>query len=302
MSLNNLPTSLAQTVTEDGFEENDSFLQAKEIIPNTYANLCLDDEDWYNFTAQQAEKIFIQAEFDNASTNLNMELFNASYEFIMGSYTIFDNETIEFINKQSGLLYLRVYSVSGYVLEGYNLTLQISPFGTYDDKFEPNNDIMSAVELTLGFYPDLIHRDFDWYKIWVDYEYELEIIMPANLSILMNISVYDESYTYFDMSSFNLTLERHEYIWQNWDVGQWVYISINIHPSFNFYTLNISATYIDDEFEENDSPEGASAISPGNNSGLVQNDDDWYKIWLAHEDEIVIDLYYDNSSTWMDMT
>lgn len=161
-----LDITIAQTVGDDGFEENDSFSSAALVDPGDYASLLCANDDWYYLSGYAGGVISVNISFTNSIADLDLKLFTAGGLLINSSLSASNNyEDVSFVVNVTGSYYFLVYRYSGAMSSRYNLT--VSSVGG-DDIYEENDFSDAAKEILAGSYSSLMCTDNDWYKIWVD--------------------------------------------------------------------------------------------------------------------------------------
>lgn len=110
---------------DDGFEENDSRASAAALTDGSHADLmiCDGDEDWYAVTANPGT-LQVSIYFTNATSDLDLELYDGSGNKLDDSTGVGDSETIEHDVTVGGGYYIHVFAYSG-AKNGYNLTVTI---------------------------------------------------------------------------------------------------------------------------------------------------------------------------------
>ena len=99
--------------TDDGGEDNDICADAIALGDNTFTNLVVKrlDEDWYRFSVDYDENLFLHADFTNSYGNIDMELYDAcGGNLLASSTTLADGETISYQHQDFPAdVWLRVY-------------------------------------------------------------------------------------------------------------------------------------------------------------------------------------------------
>jgi len=100
---------------DDWMEENDEFSSAWWIDPNKYHDLKIVDydEDWFRFYLNYDDFVEVHIYFNDFDGNLELELYDPSNNFEVGSYSSVGDEFISFTADESGDWRIRVYRVSG---------------------------------------------------------------------------------------------------------------------------------------------------------------------------------------------
>ncbi len=287
-------TNIVKAIDEDGYEENDDFLTAYEIGPGFYPNLCHGDEDWFNISIGADEIIKIYLEFNGSIDNIDLQLYNSAHQLLTSSNGIGNNESVLWTSMTPQTLYIRVYGDhSG---EAYNMTVSI------DDWAEPNNIRAESVYLGLGYHENFIQNDDDWYNYgWVYSMETLEVDLYYDTAFVLNISLIDE----YDLPhGYTLTYESWGTRLEWLSAGDHSDVYIHVYGSDIGLEYNLSL-YIfggsDDWAEENDYLTEARHLDLLWNGGMVQNDDDWYEVWLYPYDKLELNLFYNTWETWMNL-
>ncbi len=286
-------TVSAFTVSEDIYEENDDFWSANQTGPGFYPNLCQGDDDWFNISIGVDEIIKVSLEFDGYQNDIDLQLLDNSQMILDSSYGVDNYESVAWISYVPQSVYIRIYGADN--SEAYNMTIEIIPKGAYDDEYEPNDEFTSASEIYPDFYHNLVNNDMDIYKIYLDQEVSIDIY---NTSYLW-VQLFDDMYMLladFTNEGSYLTLD-----WETHHSGDY-YIVVNGSALGDFYDMDIWLTGpMDDWAEPNDFLGESCELGFGYHDGLVQSDDDWYKVWLYPNDPLEINLFYDTVYTWMNL-
>ncbi|MHA1474078.1 MAG: hypothetical protein ACTSQ5_02705, partial [Promethearchaeota archaeon] len=290
LGINNIS---AITVSEDGFEENDDFWSASPITYAYYSNLCQGDDDWFNVSIGMDEVIKVSLYFDGNLDNIELELYDNSQGILDSSYGVDNYESVAWISNVPQYVYIRTFGYDNY--ESYDMNVEIFPKGTYDDEYEENDVPTSASEIYPNFYHNLVNNDSDYYKINFDNDFSIDIYNSSDLWA----QLYDYNYNY--LADFNV---ESSYLILDWIPayhGDYI-IVVNGPDLGDFYDMDIWITGIyDDWAEPNDFLGESYDVGFGYHDGLVQNDDDWYKVWLEPHDDLKINIFYETTSTEMNL-
>ncbi len=172
--------------SDDKYEDNDVFSQAKVISKGWYS-LMSEDDDWFKIWLEEGEEFGVQIQFTHAFGDIDLEIFNSTGFSIAWSMTSNDYERIDWITGYTGDYYIRVinYAVpNNYDLDIYNT----------GDKYEMNNDFWSAPEIYKGHYRHLNKRTDDWYKFYCDWGESLTVDIYFNQTYGdLDLEIYEES-------------------------------------------------------------------------------------------------------------
>ena len=298
---------------DDRFEDNDEFDTAATLNLDSQSQwndliVNVGDADWYRFNLPREGKAGdeISIDFLHADGDVDMALYDADGNWVDGSGSVDDGETIFLDGLAAGDYYLDVY---GYAGASNDYSLSISSAG---DALEENDTFEDARRLIVtenrSSWSDLSIEsgDDDWYSftlpnapsvgdtITVDFDHELgdldialydsqnriitgsagvgnsETIALDNLDLNTESTYYLQVYGYAEASNPNYEL------------------TVDIIPS----TTTESTS---DRFEDNDTYGDASllnseipdtGIKTWDNLSIESDDADWYHFTLAQEGEV----------------
>ncbi len=306
---------------DDWMEENDEFWSAWWIDPNHYPDLKIVDydEDWFRFSLNYDDFVEVNIYFNDFDGNLELELYDPSNNFEVGSYSSFDDEFISFTADESGDWRIRVYRVSGdsNIQVNYHLELKVNGMMGGDDPYEFNNYYHEAYDLHDDEYTWLsdihgpaVQGDEDWYMIHVTYGFQ---------HLIVNLM--------FDQFQGNINVDIHKRIdehdiaprYSNHSMQGDHHIDINVSGiEQGIYFIQVTGDYSgleydlwwddlrtdtrdDDNYEENDDPLSAYDLSSHQYEDLwridgtaLQRDNDWYKIFVTSGFEhLFVEVKYD---------
>ena len=151
---------------DDGFEENDTFETAAAVTPGTYSDLqCLDD-DWYKVTVSAGQDLVVTINFDDTLGDIDMELYDGSSNYIMGSYGVQDLERVYGAKLAEGTYYIYVYGYSG-ATNPYSMTVATGNLvggisgQVTDSAIAPLEDVEVSIYDTNWHYLDYAYTDAD---------------------------------------------------------------------------------------------------------------------------------------------
>ncbi|MCK4779566.1 MAG: PPC domain-containing protein [Candidatus Lokiarchaeota archaeon] len=306
---------------DDWMEENDEFSSAWWIDPNEYHDLKIVDydEDWFRFYLNYDDFVEVHIYFNDFDGNLELELYDPSNNFEVGSYSSVGDEFISFTADESGDWRIRVYRVSGdsNIQVNYNLELKVNGMMGGDDPYEFNNYHHEAYDLHDDEYTWLsdihgpaVQGDDDWYMIHVTYGFQ---------HLIVNLM--------FDQFQGNINVDIHKRIdeheiaprYSNHSMQGDHNIDINVSGiEQGIYFIQVTGDYSgleydlwwddlrtdtrdDDNYEENDDPLSAYDLSSHQYEDLwridgtaLQRDNDWYKIFVTSGFEhLFVEVKYD---------
>lgn len=180
---------------DDQFEENDLFADATDLEPGAYPALFLaaGDEDWYRVEVCPGGVVTFDVLFAHRDGDVDITAYDANAGRLGGSASATDNEQYVHENDSDApeTIYLRVFGF-GRASNTYDLNITVDCVvgcqndgecaegevcedgacviaGVPDDRFEENDDFVSAAPLDAGEYPDLrlLAADDDWYAVEV---------------------------------------------------------------------------------------------------------------------------------------
>jgi len=96
-SYQNYSLTIITTKKDDNYEENDDFSNGASIGNGTHILVSNStDEDWFNVSVNAGKTLYIDILFDNATGNIDAELYNSTQDLLDSSLTITDNEHLEY--------------------------------------------------------------------------------------------------------------------------------------------------------------------------------------------------------------
>jgi hypothetical protein len=310
---------------DDNYEENDTLESATPLTENRLS--AIDgyglqwDDDWFEIEIPEgSERLIVDLTFSHAEGDIDLDLYDASGNFLANSTSVSDNETITHTTPSGGTHYLKVY----YGNQGnqYDLSWQVST-PLLDDPYEENDSRPFAHDLSYdegSWLSELsgkgIQQDEDWFKIYATPGYEQ---LQVDLKFIddegdLDLALYDDNGTllsYSDSVNDNETI-AHTLPQSDEDYFLRVYSFFDYTGnSYDMRWTGQEPVYEgnDDPYEENDLRSSAHDLSasPGiwlsNLQGAgIQGDDDWYKIQaLAEEAPITIDLRFTHAEGDIDL-
>ncbi|MHA1273216.1 MAG: PPC domain-containing protein [Promethearchaeota archaeon] len=295
----NLTVTLYPIETDDSYEENDDFANAKKLSEGIYKNLKCWDDDWFYINGTSGDSLNITIKFTHANGDLDLCVYDPSLTLIGNSSSTTDNEQVLYNMTSNGYYYIYIYKKSSGDNNNYDLIIQIKPPGISDDSYEENDNFIDAKQLTAGTYNNLKCFDDDWYYISVSENNNLNItIKYSYINGDLDLELYDSSQTLLDSSTSTTDDESISYDITSGNGGNYYFRVYKKNPSDNnSYILIISINSIqpsDDSFEENDNIFEAAPINAGTYTDLNCSDDDYYSIDLNAGDTIIVQIIFIN--------
>lgn len=168
------------SIPADRYEPNNSLVISSALgtvtTPKQFSNLTVhnsSDVDFYDFQidATGAEGDYVQIDFMHTSGDLELRLLDSLGQTLATSATANNFERISLQGRSAGKYYLQVLGEDSAVNPNYSITID-PPTAVIDpDRFEPNNTITTATNLTVNeVFSQIknltVHQvtDNDWYK------------------------------------------------------------------------------------------------------------------------------------------
>ena len=305
----NAVSGSSSSIPNDLYEQNDSQVTATSLMGNaSYTNLTItpNNPDWFQFylPANLSPSSSFGINFLNSQGDLDISLHDQNGNWINGSSSVSDTESIPLSGLTEGTYYAQVYGWNGATSHNYSVTLNTPLGGTTvtDDRYETNEqnvendyrDGAAPLQLSNGQFSasSLVANDDDWFQFTVPQN----PIPGSNINIGfsnaqgdLNLYLYDQNGNYVDGS-------------YNWWDGETIYLDSLPGGIYNAqvtgygvanpnYSLNINAqggitpptTGSDDQLENNnDLQTTATSLTPGQQNFIALRalDDDWYKFTL----------------------
>ena len=282
-----------QVDTDDWAEDNDDRANSYMLTgPGYFDSLVCKDEDWFSFgPVFEQETLRIELRYDRVNF-LGLELVDET-----GSphgFSIYEETWGKTLEWTAHGNYTNVYfRISGDYDTWYAFDLFLD---VNDDWMEENDVFEDAWGLYLPFKePGLMNWDDDWFNFYLNYDDLIEIkidnlqVDELYLEFRSQNNDYSETMIlYQGENTFNFTCSN----------PQDYYLLVYGPDVGGVYDLNIllngQEENGDDWMEENDGINDAWDISFGRHDGLTQFDLDWYRVWLEPNDQLEVELYYDN--------
>ncbi|MFX0021401.1 MAG: hypothetical protein ACFE9S_03690 [Candidatus Hermodarchaeota archaeon] len=322
---------------DDWMENNDDFWSAWPVVPNYYGGLTIKeyDEDWFYLYLSPGDEIEVSIKnFDNNIGNLELELYNPSYEKKAESYLSSTEEYIRFYLRHAeepGDWRIRVFRVSGNSYDHVYYDLDIWVNKGREDPYEWNDFPEEAYYLgddeqtwLSEIHGNAVQGSEDWYLIF---------ITPGFMHLKINVE--------YNYTEGNIDIELYSFWWEynymHRTLIEGNYTSFdNTHLELNVtepgpYLIRIFGDFMgneydlwwddirtdfrsDDNYEDNDNPLNAydlTFFSHRDEYGIwgtplrhindigIQSDNDWYKIYVAVGTEFLVlrvEVFYEYSA------
>ncbi len=177
-AINRTGTASANALTDDSYEQNDTFTAASNLgaltANRTVSQLVMaDTADWYKFSTASTGKStdYVSINFTHALGDLDLALYNANGQLLRYSNGVSGTEKVSLSGLSSGTYYVLAYGYRGvtnpsYALNFYTGTTTATPT---DDSFEDNDTLTAASDLgaltAVRQVANLVMADTqDWYK------------------------------------------------------------------------------------------------------------------------------------------
>lgn len=295
--------------SDDWFEPNDYPVESTDLLlPFEDWGLRSFNEDWYDIDLAGGDYIDIFIWNSNPTDNLRLVVFDPSWTEIKNQTIYADSNGPIYINPaESGTYYILITSDSNdFFGNHYDLRIDLNGERFNDDDWAEENDVQTnSHQLSNNnYYSDLVCMDDDWF-------YFGPILSQETLSVELRYdTVNNLVIELFDGTGAYHGFQVDDQTWGKlltWTAGgyfstAYLLISGDFNTPYSL-DLRVSTTISDDWAEENDDISSAKDLSINRHNGLIQNDMDWYKIWLEPNDLLDIILEYDNAlpGLWMDL-
>ena len=317
-------------VLADSYEDNDTELSSADlgIISDSteFSNLTIDqagDVDWYRFTYDPSKRVDVSIAFDGGSADLDLELYDAQYEWIDGSYGTQSLEEVSLVGLEAGEYFLKVYEYSNHTVDDYDMAFSVadaSSAADLNDQYEPNNTFLDATDLGNASGEGAISNlsitsgDEDWFKAYFVNSGTADQYVGVLFDHQdgdIDIELYDAQYNILRSSVSSTDNERISLA----DIDGDAYYYLRVYqfgaPSYQEYSLDYAfpidvagITVASDTFDAdqgNDSYENATVINLETVvTGLTLHSDadqDWFTFDLRNtaSNDSSISIEYDES-------
>ncbi len=266
---------------DDRFEENDAQDAARPLEPGLYEGLVVlsDDDDWYTVDVCDGATLEVALGFWHEDGDLDVSVLDEAGDVVDSATSADDNEVLLLSDLGAGTYAIRVYGFSG-AWNRYVMRLAVSCPQDLDDDFEENDTNVQPTVLEPGAYDGLVCLDDDWYAIDVCHGGTLDVLIEfAHDRGDLDLYVWDANEEYLDGSESADDNER--VILRDLAAGTYYVQIVGYLGAWNRYVglLEVSCpNELDDGQEENDSPQQAPLLEPGEYPGLQALDEDWYHL------------------------
>ena len=285
----------SNVVSDDSYEPNNTAEQATKIALDFSEKLHIygGDEDWFEFTLDSLSAV--SSRVTGSDTTLQTSLFNSRLEPIIQARSEIDKLL------EPGTYYLSVTGNPYYDRTGASYTLAVAAEPFEDDRYEPNNSLESAADISLFFSErdlSLSKDNPDYYRFTLPEDASLTVVLSGGNfvgSLVKNL--YNENAKL--VSTFEnggaLALSAGTY---------WLEVKVQGYQ-YNYGRYNLSVSWgdlPDATFEPNDTFETAADISSlfteSSSSQAFKNrhltfmsqDEDWYTFEVA--EKVRFSLFY----------
>ena len=303
---------------DDSWENNDTDAAAPVITGGSWPGIqaCPTDDDWFAVEAMIGDVLSVQAGFEHAYGDIQMELYDPDLVLLDSSMTSDDDEALgPSTVAVAGYHLIRAWLASESDLvpgNDYDMTVIHWAASCVDDASENNDSDLQTAPGFAGNIPDLMScpGDEDWFltpllvadTLGIDLTFahaegdiDVEILDPAlNVIASSNSTTDNES---IPPTAVAMGGDHYTRIWLVGDAGGYL---------GSEYDLDIAvevATCPDDSFEENDWDYTAAAISPGlyPTLGICDADEDWYALSLMSDSELTVELTFSDGEGNIDL-
>ncbi|MBN2801371.1 MAG: hypothetical protein JXX28_19675 [Deltaproteobacteria bacterium] len=294
---------LGEACVNDSHEPNDSYLQATDLVTGNYADmtLCVGDDDWYTFEAQNGQLITGEISFDHTANDLGIALYKLSADGALvwraGSDTYTDDESFAYRPFEDGTFVMRVYRSRGTQLATYTMDFAVTGDACDPDQHEPNDGYPGASDVANGSYSGqtLCVGDSDWYAIEAHNGQLIDVAIDfSHAQNDLGLSLYklgsDGTVSY--RSGSDTLTDGEEVLYRSYEEGTFLY---NVYRSRGTqlarYTMDVNVSgevCSGDAFEPNNAATEATAIAEGSylDQTLCVGDADWY-LFEARNGQII---------------
>ncbi|MHA2398996.1 MAG: PPC domain-containing protein [Promethearchaeota archaeon] len=305
---------------DDGMEENDGFWDAWLLDPNYFPNLRVvkTDEDWFQLYLNDGDVVDVSIFFNKFEGNLDLELYDPSYNLRDGSYSNTNYESVIYTADVSGDWRIRVYHAVGDSEVKYDMNIWIK-----DDAYEYNDDLSVfqdnknhpsiLVEFERKWLSNInglaVQENYDWYVIDVTPGFR-----HLQVNVLFNHSMGNIDLTIYDKSGSiitgNYSMSDDEYIDFVLPYPGIFLVLVhgdNMRNEYNLWWDDLRTDFrSDDSYEMNNDLLSAHDLThsqnislwqvPPNNGAGLQYDNDWYEIYVEEGfEQLKVWLIYDSA-------
>ena len=300
----------ASGIAADAYEQNDSASTAYDLDTISsdleLADLTIEqagDADWFLFTYDADTRLDISLVFDGQTSDIDLELYDASQNWIDGSYSVTGLEELTLAGLEGGDYYLQVYEYGDGLSEAYDLRFAVTDAADaadLNDLAEPNDTFEDATDLGEasgeGLIADLTltSGDEDWFKAFLVNDGTPDQYVSALFDHSdgdIDIELYDADYNLL-RSATSVTDNETIYL-SDIDGGAYYYLRIAAYGDTTFqeysldyaFPIEVSEASIAADGQEGDSGNDlySAATSLTLTSALTDltlhtaTDQDWYQ-------------------------
>jgi hypothetical protein len=316
----NLWLDMTTPTGDDWMEENDGFWNARMINPNIYWDLMIirDDEDWFQIYLNDGDVVDVSIYFDDYKGDLELELYDPSYNLRDGSYSNTNDEFVAYTADRSGDWRIRVYHANGDSEVQYHLDIKVKDdYYEYNDDlsvFQDNSDHPSLlVEFERTWLSNInglaVQENFDWYVIEVTPGFRhLQIDVVFNHSLgNIDVTVYDKLGAIITGNYSMSDDEQVDYFLPYPGIFLILVHGDNARNEYNLWWDDLRTDFrSDDSYEMNNDLLSAHDLTSSQNTSLrqippndgsgIQYDNDWYEIYVEEGFErLLVWLIYDSA-------
>jgi len=184
------------------------------------------------------EQVLVDLQFTDSEGDIDVSLHDDSGTLLVGSYSVSDNEYIDYVVPAGGIYYIRVFLENA----GNEYDLWWNDV-LIDDNYEENDTLETAYDLSTDEQTWLstidgpgIQADDDWYEIYVDTGYERVLVdlQFTHSEGDIDVSLINSSGTILDSST---SITDNEYIDYIVPSGGTYYIKVYFDNEGNEYDL-----------------------------------------------------------------
>lgn len=307
---------------DDDFEEND-LPGIATVLPGTGLvsglTMCDGDADWFEVELAAAESLVVNALFDDAEGDIDLELFDVLGNSLASSATTTDNEqvTYEPVSPQTVRVAVTLTADDG-VIAGtyYELSVNlVDGLLCAEDGLEENDDLATATPIYgpggltgLGICPD----DEDWfsYQVGAGDEATFDVLFSHGDGDV-DISLQDAAGTVLASSTSNTDDEQIVYTGA---VTEMLYLVVehttesDAQPGTT-YDLQVAVSNatacIDDGLEDDDTALTAALLEGAGTYADLRScelDEDWYDVGVMAGELITVDALFSHAEGDIDVT
>ena len=300
---------------DDAQEDNDVREEATPTGPGEIGNLviCGGDPDWYAIDICAGGTLTVGARFVTAQGDLDLRLFDADGQLLVESDTPTDNEEVRFDAAAEATVFAQVAGLAD-AENSYALVVDLQGCEgpvCVDDAFEDNDATDQAPALEAGIHPNLAicANDADWYAValcpggtltafarFTDADGDLDMLVRGEDGAVLarGTSTSDDEvvrYTAPVDEPIARDLRLHVYGFSGaensyaleLDITGCGCLSDDECPAGQMCVANGCVprpACPDDDFEDNDTLQGAPPLAPGtyDNLAVCAGDEDWFAV------------------------